>query len=66
MKLVWDDHRVLIGASAVGNQTKELISHLALMVHLRVSIDELSTHFSAHPPVSELALHAIHSICDGR
>lgn len=62
LKLVWDDQKYLIGASAVGFQAKDLISQLALMIKYKININELTTHFSAHPSISELAIHALHFI----
>ena len=64
IKLAWNDKKVLVGALAVGYLAKDLISQLALLINLKIPINELSTHFSAHPSMSEFVINELHSLID--
>lgn len=64
IKIIWNKEGIIIGASAIGYLAKEIISNLALMVKLKLSVDDISSFYVPHPSVNEAAIHALHRISD--
>lgn len=64
IKIIWNKEGVIIGASAIGYLAKEIISNLALMVKLKLSVDDISSFYVPHPSVNEATIHALHRISD--
>jgi pyruvate/2-oxoglutarate dehydrogenase complex dihydrolipoamide dehydrogenase (E3) component len=59
LKIVSDHNGLIIGASCVGHQAKEVISVIALMIKLQVTINDAATFAAVHPSAAELPLYAL-------
>lgn len=59
IKIVWNKEGIIIGGSCVGHQAKEVISIIALMIKLKVTISQGATFFAAHPSITELPFIAM-------
>lgn len=66
VKVVVDDHDVLIGASIVGEHATELLSELTLAVELQLTAEQVGHVIHPHPTMCEAimeALHQVHGVC---
>ncbi|WP_010094510.1 FAD-dependent oxidoreductase [Ornithinibacillus scapharcae] len=59
LKIVWDRDGIIVGASCVGHQAKEVIATIALIIKLNVSINQAASFVSVHPSASELPFIAL-------
>lgn len=59
LKIVWDKDGIIIGASCVGYQAKEIITAIALMVKLKATISQVASFVGVHPSASELPITAL-------
>lgn len=59
IKIVWNKEGIIIGGSCIGHQAKEVISIVALMIKLKITISQGASFFGAHPSITELPFIAI-------
>lgn len=65
LKIVWDKNGVIIGASCIGEQAKEIITTIALMIKLKANVSQVASFVGVHPSASELPFIALQNYIKG-
>lgn len=62
VKIIVNEHDVIIGASIIGPEATDLLTELTMAVHLGLTAEVLGDVIHPHPTLSEAIMEALHDV----
>lgn len=62
LKIVWDNQHVIIGASCIGHQAKDIITMIGWMIQHHLTIEDAVRLIGTHPSAAELLVSTLKRI----